>query len=108
MLVATGSEVSLALEAAELIDRSVRVVSLPCWELFFEQDEEYRRSVLGDDLPRVSIEAGATFGWERIIGSDGLAIGIDRFGASAPAADLAPYFGLTPQAVADRINSWLS
>ncbi len=108
VLVATGSEVSLALEAAELIDRSVRVVSLPCWELFFEQDDDYRESVLGNDLPRVSIEAGATFGWERIIGSDGLAIGIDRFGASAPAADLAPYFGLTPQAVADRINSWLS
>lgn len=107
VLVATGSEVSLALAAAELIDRSVRVVSLPCWELFFEQDDDYRMSVLGEGLPRVSIEAGATFGWERIIGSDGLAIGIDRFGASAPAADLASHFGFTPEAVADRINAWL-
>jgi len=107
VLVATGSEVSLALEVADMIDRSVRVVSLPCWELFLEQDDDYRKSVLGDDLPRVSIEAGATFGWERIIGSDGLAIGIDRFGASAPAADLASHFGFTPEAVAHRINAWL-
>lgn len=107
VLVATGSEVSLALEVADMIDRSVRVVSLPCWELFLEQDDDYRESVLGEDLPRVSIEAGATFGWERIIGSDGLAIGIDRFGASAPAADLASHFGFTPEAVADRINAWL-
>jgi len=107
VLVATGSEVSLALAAADLIDRSVRVVSLPCWELFLEQDDDYRQSVLGEDLPRVSIEAGATFGWERIIGSDGLAIGVDRFGASAPAADLASHFGFTPEAVADRINAWL-
>ncbi|MBA3430524.1 MAG: transketolase, partial [Actinobacteria bacterium] len=107
VLVATGSEVSLALEVADMIDRSVRVVSLPCWELFLEQDDDYRESVLGEDLPRVSIEAGATFGWERIIGSDGLAIGIDRFGASAPAADLASHFGFTPEAVAHRINAWL-
>jgi transketolase len=108
VIVATGSEVSLALDAADLLGRSTRVVSLPCWELFFEQDEEYRQLVLGDGLPMVSIEAGATFGWERIIGKDGLAIGIDRFGASAPATALATYFGLTPQAVAERIDNWLS
>ncbi|HSL25560.1 MAG TPA: transketolase, partial [Acidimicrobiia bacterium] len=82
VIVATGSEVSLALAAADLLDRSVRVVSLPCWEAFFEQGPDYQRSVLGTGLPRVSIEAGATFGWERIVGWDGLMIGIDRFGAS--------------------------
>ena len=108
VLVATGSEVSLALEVADLLDQSVRVVSLPCWELFFEQDEDYRREVLGESIPRVSIEAGATFGWERIVGSTGLMIGIDRFGASAPAEDLATEFGLTPVAVADRIRAFLA
>jgi transketolase len=108
VIVATGSEVALALEAAKLIDRSVRVVSLPCWELFFEQDDEYRNSVLGEGLPTVSIEAGATFGWERVIGRDGLAIGIDRFGESAPAKDIAEYFGFTPKKIAERINAWLA
>ena len=108
VIVATGSEVSLALGAAELLDRSVRVVSLPCWELFLEQDEAYQSSVLGKGIPRVSIEAGATFGWERIVGSDGLSIGIDRFGASAPAKDLAAHFGFTPEAIAARIDAWLS
>jgi transketolase len=108
VMVATGSEVALALDAADLMDQSVRVVSLPCWELFYEQDEEYRREVLGDGLPMVSIEAGSTFGWERIIGSDGLAIGIDEFGASAPAEDIAKHFGFTPEAVVSRIDAWLN
>ncbi|MGQ0847903.1 MAG: transketolase [Actinomycetota bacterium] len=107
VIVATGSEVSLAVEAARLIDRSVRVVSLPCWEAFLEQESSYRSDVLGEGIPRVSIEAGATFGWERIIGSDGLAIGIDRFGASAPAASIARHLGFTPEAVAAQIMSWL-
>jgi transketolase len=80
----------------------------PCWELFYEQDEEYRREVLGEGLPMVSIEAGSTFGWERIIGSDGLAIGIDEFGASAPAEDIAKHFGFTPEAVVSRIDAWLN
>ena len=108
VIVATGSEVALALAAADLMDRSVRVVSLPCWELFYEQDEDYRREVLGEGLPMVSIEAGSTFGWEKIIGSEGLAIGIDEFGASAPAGDIAKHFGFTPEAVVSRIDSWLN
>ncbi|MGH8928619.1 MAG: transketolase-like TK C-terminal-containing protein, partial [Acidimicrobiia bacterium] len=108
VIVATGSEVALALEAADLMrDRSVRVVSLPCWEAFFAQDPDYRDSVLGVGIPRVSIEAGATFGWERIVGDGGLMIGIDRFGASAPAAKIAEHLGFTPTAVADRINDWM-
>lgn len=110
VIVATGSEVHVALDAAALLESrelSARVVSLPCWEAFFEQPAAYRTSVLGDGIPRVSVEAGATFGWERIIGGDGLSIGIDRFGASAPAEVLADEFGFTPASVAKRVAEWL-
>jgi len=107
VLVATGSEVWVALEAADMIDASVRVVSLPCWEAFFAQDESYRRSVLGDGLPIASLEAAATFGWERITGSDGLNIGVDHFGASAPWERIAEEWGFTPSAVASKVGEWL-
>lgn len=107
VLVATGSEVALALEAADLLDShgtSARVVSLPCWELFFVQDATYRESVLGTDIPRVSIEAASTFGWDRIVGADGFAIGLDRFGASAPAEVLAEEFGFTARHVFEQVT----
>ncbi|MEX1044394.1 MAG: transketolase [Acidimicrobiia bacterium] len=110
VLVATGSEVSVALEAAELLaGRGVaaRVVSLPSWLRFFNQSDEYRAEVLGVGIPRVSIEAGSTFGWERVVGADGLLIGVDHFGASAPAGVLAEQFGLTADAVAERVANWL-
>jgi len=110
VLVATGSEVEVALEAAEVLSerhRSIRVVSLPCWEAFFAQDEEYRREVLGEGLPVASLEAGSTFGWERITGAGGLSIGIDHFGASAPAARIAEEWGFTAGQVAGRIDAWL-
>jgi len=110
VLVATGSEVSLALEAADLLAADgidARVVSLPCWEAFFDQDIEYRTTVLGTGIRRVSIEAASTFGWERIVG-DGLTIGLDHFGASAPAEVLADQFGLTGGAVAARVADWLA
>ncbi len=108
-LIATGSEVSAALGAADLLADdgiSSRVVSLPCWELFDAQSNEYRHEVLGD-APRVSVEAGATFGWSSIVGVDGLSIGIDHFGASAPAEVLAEKFGLTPAAIAGRVRAHL-
>jgi transketolase len=109
VVVATGSEVSLALSAAdELAELSVRVVSMPCVERFFEQGADYRTSVLGSGKPICSIEAGATLGWQRITGGDGLNIGIDHFGASAPAGRLAEEFGFTPNAVASAIREWLS
>jgi transketolase len=111
VLVATGSEVSLAIGAAELLASggiSARVVSLPSWEVFFEQDQGYRTSVLGVELPIVSIEAGSTFGWERITGANGLSIGIDHFGASAPAGVIAEHWGFTPEAVAARVEEWLN
>ncbi|MFP3882441.1 MAG: transketolase [Actinomycetota bacterium] len=108
-LIATGSEVSAALGAADLLadeGTSARVVSLPCWELFDQQPEEYRSEVLGS-APRVSVEAASVFGWERYVGPEGLSIGIDRFGASAPAGVLAEQFGFTPEAIAGTVRSFL-
>lgn len=107
VLMATGSEVSLALDVAvalEKIGKSVRVISMPCWELFEEQSEEYRHSVIGGDLgQRVSIEAATTFGWSKWIGPEGIAIGIDTYGESAPQSDLAAEFGFTVDSILDRI-----
>lgn len=109
-LIATGSEVHVALDAADLLAGDgieARVVSLPCWELFDEQDEEYRANVLGD-APRVSIEAGSTFGWASLVGDTGLSIGIDHFGASAPDNVLAEKFGLTAEAIANQVKDFLN
>ena len=83
------------------------MVSVPCWELFFEQDADYKKYILEPACTkRVSIEAGVTLGWERFIGSGGLTIGIDRFGESAPAEDLAKFFGFTSDAVLSKIESF--
>jgi transketolase len=83
------------------------VVSMPSTELFDAQPAHYREDILPDvsnrDILRVSIEAGTTFGWERYTGLHGLRIGIDRFGVSAPAKDAYEFFGLTPEAVAERV-----
>jgi transketolase len=109
VLIATGSEVPLAEQAADLLEArgvSARVVSMPCVEIFLDQDDEYRSDVLGTSLPTVSIEAGLTFGWDRFTGPDGLRIGIDRFGMSAPADVIAGELGLTPEAVAGRVADW--
>ena len=109
-LIATGSEVNLALDAAELLraeGKKVRVVSMPSWELFLAQDKAYRDSVIPPCCKkRVSIEAGSTFGWEKFIGEDGLAIGLDHFGASAPYKVLAEKFGFTAPAVAEKIKAY--
>ena len=107
VLVATGSEVTLALDAATLLGDGVRVVSMPSVEIYLQQDAAYRASVLPKGVRRVSIEAGITFGWERIVGEDGLSIGIDRFGASAPDHVLAEKFGFTPTSVAERVRAHL-
>lgn len=107
MLVATGSEVSLALDVAaelEKHDKSVRVVSMPCWELFEQQSPEYKASIFGGDLgTRVSIEAGVAQGWHKYIGPDGIAICMESFGASAPAKALAEEFGFTVHQIMERI-----
>ena len=107
--IATGSEVHIALQAAEILEGegiSARVVSLPSWEIFLEQDQAYQDKVLAE-APRVSVEAASTFGWERIVGQDGLMIGLDRFGASAPYTALAEQFGFTGDSVAKRIRAFL-
>ena len=109
-LIGTGSEVATCLEAATTLEGagvSAAVVSLPCWEIFAAQSSSYRESVLGS-APRVSVEAGSTLGWDRWVGSDGLSIGIDHFGASAPAEVLAEEFGFTGDSVAARVESFLS
>lgn len=110
LLIATGSEVELALNAAEKLGEkevNVRVVSMPSWELFAEQDEAYQESVLPDACDRrIAIEAGASFGWERYIGRKGIMIGKDDFGASAPYKVLLEKFGFTVDNVleaADRL-----
>ena len=111
VLVATGSEVATALDVAEALEAKgigADVVSMPCWSLFDAQDEAYRRDILPDGPLLVSIEAGTTMGWERYIGRDGLAIGLDRFGASAPAEDLFKRFGLTAEAIVPRVVAALN
>jgi transketolase len=104
ILIGTGSEVSVALAAAQQLApaANVRVVSLPSWDLFDAQPAEYRESVLPDGVrARVAVEAGRSLGWERYVGLDGAVVGIDRFGASAPAAKLYEEFGVTAARAAD-------
>jgi transketolase len=104
ILIGTGSEVHLALEAQQLLAArgvAARVVSMPSWELFDAQPADYRDQVLPPAVTaRVSIEAGARLGWEHYLGLDGIAIGLDHFGASAPYEELYRHLGLTAEAVA--------
>jgi len=114
IILATGSEVEIAVAAANLLERQgigTDVVSMPCTERFDAQPWDYRENILPDvsnrEILRVSIEAGTTFGWERYTGLHGLRIGIDRFGVSAPAPDAYAYFGLTPDKIAGRITDFM-
>jgi transketolase len=106
ILIGTGSEMPIALEAGKLLKErgiAARVVSLPSWELFEDQSEDYRNSILPpSNWARVSIEAATTLGWERYIGSEGIAIGLDRFGVSAPGKVIYGHFGLSAQHMADE------
>jgi transketolase len=108
ILIATGSEVEVALAArATLAEEGLeaRVVSMPSWEVFSSQDETYRDEVLPPETAaRVSIEAAATFGWERWIGDRGIAIGVDRFGSSAPGEVNLRKYGITAAAAADAVR----
>ena len=107
---ATGSEVWLALDAKkQLSDYNIRVVNLGCWELFDDQDEEYKASILGaDDSLLVSIEAGVIQGWERFTGRNGLNIGINTFGESAPGKEVADHFGLNTEGIVAKIKEKMS
>jgi transketolase len=108
-LIATGTEVSIAIEAqAKLAEKGIaaKVVSMPCWELFAKQPKAYQQDVLGNGL-RVAIEAGIGFGWERWLGENGLFIGMEGFGASAPAPELYKQFGITAEAVVKVVEKSL-
>jgi transketolase len=105
-LFASGSEVAAAVEARALLAPlgvAARVVSVPCFELFAKSTPEARAGVIGDGALRVGIEAAVRQGWDAIIGSDGLFVGMATFGASAPAKDLFPHFGITPESVAKAV-----
>jgi transketolase len=104
-LIATGSEVSLAMTARDAL-QAAGIATLPCWELFAVQDDAYRASVLGS-APRFGIEAAVGFGWERWLGADSVFIGMAGYGASAPADDLFKHFGITPEAVTEAVRKRL-
>ncbi len=109
VVVATGSEVGVTMEASKILEDKgygVRVVSMPSWDLFDEQDKEYRESVLPCGVKTASVEALSTFGWDRYT-KGGLKIGLDRFGASAPGSELFEHFGFTPEKIADKLESFI-
>lgn len=110
VLLASGSEVHLAVEAHEALAEqgiSARVVSVPCLDLFLDQDEKYIRSVIGKDLPKIAIEAGIRQSWGEIIGRDGGFVGMNSFGASAPGGELFKHFGITTDAVIAKSKEML-
>lgn len=109
ILMGTGSELHLAVNAQkELKSKSidVRVVSMPCWELFAQQSDEYKRSVLPSTVTnRIAVEAGSSFGWERFVGAEGTVIGTDTFGESAPYQELYKHFGITVERIVEAVLS---
>lgn len=109
-IIATGSEVSIALEAQKDLQRdeiAVRVVSMPSMELFEAQSEEYKKSVLGEKTLKIAVEAGVSFGWDRYIGNNGIFIGMESFGASAPAGELFKLFGITADNIVKKVKNIL-
>ncbi|MGL4855174.1 MAG: transketolase [Lentisphaeria bacterium] len=111
IIIATGSEVGVALAAAKIIreaGKKVRIVSMPSWDRFDAQSSDYRESVIPSTCrKRISLEAASTFGWDKYTGFDGIKIGLDHFGASAPAEILADKFGINPEAVAAKVLNYL-
>ncbi len=109
LILATGSEVPLAVDAYERLKKDgikARVVSMPSWELFEEQDEAYRATVLPPDVTaRVSVEMAGTFGWAKYVGSNGVTIGMKTFGASAPLKELTKRFNFTPEAIVEAAKA---
>jgi transketolase len=111
VILATGSEVPLALEAQKRLaaeDIAVRVVSMPSTTVFDRQDAAYRDSVLPRGLPRIAVEAGVTDFWRKYVGPEGAVVGIDRFGESAPAGELFKHFGFTPENVVAAVRRQLA
>ncbi|HEX8882969.1 MAG TPA: transketolase [Noviherbaspirillum sp.] len=111
IIIATGSEVELAIKAADALAQqgiAVRVVSMPCTDVFDRQDAAYKASVLTKGIPRVAVEAGVSDFWYKYVGLEGAVIGIDTFGESAPAGVLFKHFGFTPEKVADAVKMVLA
>jgi len=105
----TGSELHLALSIAEESDHNIKIVNIPCWELFEKQSESYKNDILTVSCKkRISIEAGTTLGWEKFVGKDGLKIGVDNFGLSAPGNDVAQHFNFTKEDIKNQIKEYLS
>ncbi|HOP62922.1 MAG TPA: transketolase [Spirochaetota bacterium] len=112
IILASGSEVGISVDAAKIIEsengKPVTVVSFPSWELFDEQSEDYRKSILPVNVKKAVVEAGIRMGWEKYAGEDALFITVDEFGRSAPADDIADYFGFTPEKIAERVRKYLA
>jgi transketolase len=110
VIIATGTEVSVAMEAQQLLQKTgipVRVVSMPSTTAFDRQDLAYRKHVLPPDLPCAAVEAGARDLWYKYVGRSGAVFGIDRFGKSAPASELFKLFGLTPERIAAKVSTMI-
>ena len=111
ILIATGSEVSLALQVQQSLSedgKNARVISMPSWELFEQQPEEYHHSILPRGIPKVALEAGITMGWHRYIGDEGIILGIDRFGASAPGQTVMDKLGMNKENVLNSVKNLLA
>ena len=111
ILIATGSEVSLALQVQQSLSedgKNARVISMPSWELFEQQPEEYHHSILPRGIPKVALEAGITMGWHRYIGDEGIILGIDRFGASAPGQTVMDKLGMNKENVLNSVKNFLA
>ena len=109
-LLATGSEVSLACDARDILQKDgigTAVISMPCHELFDAQDAAYQESILGTNKVKIAVEAAVAQGWDRYIGYDGAFVGMSSFGASGPGGTLYEHFGITAQSVADAARKRL-
>jgi transketolase len=110
VVIATGSEVEVAVAAKAALEQGgqkVRVVSAPCWEAFKRPDDAYRDSVLPPGVRRAVIEIGRSDPWRGVVGPEGLVIGWDTYGASAPNKDIQKHFGFTPDAIVEKMKKWL-
>ena len=104
----TGSELSLTLSIVASLEEKIKVVNMPCWELFEKQSKDYKKEILSHNCKkRISIEAGTTTGWEKFVGKDGLTVGINEFGHSAPGKDVAHKLDFTKEAIAYKIKEYL-
>jgi len=109
ILFTTGSEAHLAVEICSLINKKIQIINLPCWELFEKQDKQYISSIISNNCrKRISLEAGITTGWQKFTGIDGLNIGINEFGASAPGKDVAKHLGFVKEKITSLIEDYLN